>query len=143
MYSVHTFVDLIIIFFLWRIFKNVSSSTSHTKTLKIWNCETLRHQDFSFYLSSTFIYELILIKIYMNANIMNTQIFHVNKFDLNGHWRSQKVTFMIILTFTYALMDNFLSIFFFKSDYVMLSIRILKIHHISMITYIAFFWDFW
>ena len=40
------------------------------------NCETLRLRDFSFYLSSIFIYDSILIKNYMNANIMNTQIFH-------------------------------------------------------------------
>ena len=26
----------------------------------------------------------------MNANIMNTQIFHLNKYDLKGHRRSQK-----------------------------------------------------
>ena len=36
-------------------------------------------------LPNTFIYESILIKIYMNANIMNTQIFHLNKYDLKGH----------------------------------------------------------
>ena len=29
-------------------------------------------------LPNTFIYEFILIKIYMNANIMNMQIFHLN-----------------------------------------------------------------
>ena len=29
----------------------------------------------------------------MNANIMNTQIFHFIEYDLKGHWRSQKVTF--------------------------------------------------
>ena len=36
-------------------------------------------------LSSTFIYEPILIKNYMNANIMNTQIFNLIKYDLKGH----------------------------------------------------------
>ena len=51
---------------LGKIIKNVSSSTFHKK-------------DLSFYLSSTFIYEPILIKIYMNANIMNTQIFHLKR----------------------------------------------------------------
>ena len=35
--------------------------------------------------TNTFIYESILIKIYMNTNIMNTQIFHFKKYDLNGH----------------------------------------------------------
>ena len=38
-----------------------------------------------FLLPKTFIYESILIKIYINANIMNTQIFHFNKYDLKGH----------------------------------------------------------
>jgi hypothetical protein len=42
---------------------------------------------------------------------MNTQIFQPFKYDLNGDWRSQKVTFMFILTLTYVLMDNFLSLF--------------------------------
>ena len=35
------------------------------------------------------------------------------KYDLNGHWRSQKVTFRIILTLTYVLVANFWSLFFF------------------------------
>ena len=48
----------------------------------------------------------------MNANIMNTQIFNLIKYDLNGHCRSQKVTFMFILTLTYVLMDNFLTLLF-------------------------------
>ena len=65
----------------WFI-KNVSSSTSHKKTLKLRNYETVRLRDFSFYL---FIYEPILIKNYMNANIMNMQIFYLNKYDLKGH----------------------------------------------------------
>jgi hypothetical protein len=47
----------------------------------------------------------ILIKFYMNANIMNTQIV--------GNWRSQKLNFMFILTLTYVLMDKFLSNYFF------------------------------
>ena len=34
---------------------------------------------------STFIYELILMKTDMNANIMNTQILHLIKYDLRGH----------------------------------------------------------
>ena len=36
-------------------------------------------------LSTTFIYELILIEITMNANIMKTQISDKNKYDLKGH----------------------------------------------------------
>ena len=42
---------------------------------------------------------------------MNTQIFNFIKYDLNGHLRSQKVTFMFIITLTYVLMDNCLSLF--------------------------------
>ena len=38
-----------------------------------------------FLLSNIFIYELILIKIYVNANIMKTQIFYMYKDDLKGH----------------------------------------------------------
>ena len=33
----------------------------------------------------TFIYESILLRIYMNANIMNRQIFYFYKYDLKGH----------------------------------------------------------
>ena len=62
--------------------KNISSSTSHNKTLKL--------RDFSFLLSSTLIYEAILIKIYINADIMKTHIFHKMKHDLKGHIRSSK-----------------------------------------------------
>ena len=36
-------------------------------------------------LSNTFIYESMLIKNYVNANITNTEIIHVIKYDLNGH----------------------------------------------------------
>ena len=36
-------------------------------------------------LLNTFIYESILIKIYMNTNNMNMQILHLNKYDLKGH----------------------------------------------------------
>ena len=68
-------------------------------------------QEFKKIPPNTFIYESILIKLYMNDNIMNTQIFHLIKYDLNVHWRSQKVTFMFSLTLTYVLMDNFLSLF--------------------------------
>ena len=58
----------------------------------------MRLCDFSFHLSSTFIYELILIKMYMNAIIMNTQIFYQNKYDLKGQWRSQKFTLHLVLS---------------------------------------------
>ena len=42
-------------------------------------------REFKKILPNTFIYESILIKIYMNTNIMNTQIFYINKYDLKGH----------------------------------------------------------
>ena len=76
----------------------------------------------------------------MNANIVKMQIFHKIKSDLRGHSRSQIMTFLIktspflqetnaadhyeitkfdlykddiflVLTLTYVLMDNFLSLF--------------------------------
>ena len=45
-------------------------------------------------LPNTLIYESILIKIYVNTNIMNTQIFNFNNYDLKDHWRSQKVIWL-------------------------------------------------
>ena len=38
-----------------------------------------------FLLPNTFIYESILLKTYMKANIMNMQIFNLNKYDLKSH----------------------------------------------------------
>ena len=48
--------------------------------------------NFSVYstLPNTLIYESILINIYINANIMNTQLFHLNKYI--RPLRSLKVT---------------------------------------------------
>ena len=66
----------------------------HKRSLKVTKGH-LSFREFDKILPNTFIYESILIKIYMNTNIMNTQIL--------------KVTFMFILTLTYVLMDNFLS----------------------------------
>ena len=63
------------------IIKNVSSSTTHKKTPSL----RLSVRDFKKILPNTFIYESILIKIYMNTNIINTQIFYLNKYDLKGH----------------------------------------------------------
>ena len=70
---------------LYYLIKNVSSSTSHKKStslrLSLW--------EFKKILFNTFIYKSILIKIYMNANIRNTQIFHF----INIYFqRSLKVT---------------------------------------------------
>ena len=42
-------------------------------------------REFKNILPNTFINESILIKIYINANIINTKIFHLIKYDLNGH----------------------------------------------------------
>ena len=49
------------------------------------NSKTVRLRDFSFFLFSSFIYEPILIKISMNANIKETNIFHKIKYDIKGH----------------------------------------------------------
>ena len=59
--------------------KKVSSYTSHKKLpLSVFLYENL-------ILPNTFLYESILIKVYMNANIMNTQIFYITEYDLKGH----------------------------------------------------------
>ena len=81
------------------IIKNVSSSKYISQTPSL--------RKFKKSLPGTFIYESILIKIYVNANIMNTQIFHLIKYDLSGHLRSQYVIFTFILNLTYVLIDNF------------------------------------
>ena len=36
-------------------------------------------------LPNTFVYVLVLMKIYMNVNFMYMQIFHLYKYDLKGH----------------------------------------------------------
>ena len=59
--------------------------------LSVFTSFRLSLRDFKKLLPNTFIYELILIKIYMKTIIMNTQIFNFDKYDLKGHWRSQKV----------------------------------------------------
>ena len=62
--------------------------------MKHVNSETVKLRDFSFILSSTFICEPIFMKICLDANLMNTQIFVLIKFDLKSHRRLPKVTFM-------------------------------------------------
>ena len=52
-------------------------------------------RNFSFFLSNTFVYEPILLKLSMNANIVKMLIFHEIKYDLRGHSRSQIMTFLI------------------------------------------------
>ena len=58
----------------------------------------------------------------MNANIMNTQIFNLIKYDLNGHIRSQKVTFMFILTLTFVLVSYNVAIWPINLEFVILLI---------------------
>ena len=74
------------------VIKNVSSSTTHKKTpslcLSVFPSLCLSFWEFKKILPNAFIYESILIKNYMNTNIMNMQIFHFKKYDLKGHWRS-------------------------------------------------------
>ena len=70
--------------------KNVSSSTTHKKiNLSVFTSFCLpvspSFREFKKILPNTFIYESILIKIYMKTNILNTQIFYLNKYDLKGH----------------------------------------------------------
>jgi hypothetical protein len=57
----------------------------------------------------------------MNANIMNTQICMTSKV-IEG--RSQKVNFMFILTLTYVLMDNFLSLFSLRREKMSIKVGI-------------------
>ena len=53
-------------------------------TKKLQDSVTPGLRDFSFFLSSTFVYEPILLNISMNANIVKTQIFNKIKYDLKG-----------------------------------------------------------
>ena len=64
------------------------------KNIKIWKCITLLR---------TFVYEPILLKISMNANIVTTQIFHKIKYDLKGHSRSQTMTYLFKNNFFFCL----------------------------------------
>ena len=61
--------------------KNVSSSTSHKK-LRLSVCLYMNLR--KFFLTHSFM-NRNLIEIYMNFSIMNTQIFYLFKYDLNGH----------------------------------------------------------
>ena len=66
------------------IIKNVSSSTSHKKLrLSVFMSFRLSLREFKKILPNTFIYESILIEIYMNTKLMNTQIFYLNKYDID------------------------------------------------------------
>ena len=63
------------------MFKKVGSSKSHKKIMVLLD-SMIPRENFSFFLSSTFVYEQILIKISMIANIEKTQFFHEIKCDL-------------------------------------------------------------
>ena len=76
---------MIIRYLFKTVFKNVSSSTSHIKFL------TSVLTGFLDILSSTFIYQGILMKIHIASNIIKAQIYWL-KFDLRGHWRSHNLT---------------------------------------------------
>ena len=81
-YSIYFNLIVLILMFI----KNVSSSTYHKKTPSLrLSVLRLSLPEFKKILLNTFIYESILIKIYINTNIMNTQIFHLKKYDLKGH----------------------------------------------------------
>ena len=91
---IFTFLFFEILYYFFLYFVSISLfkkrkffyiSQKDSETVKIWN-------------SSTFIYKPILIKIYMNADIMNThremflyicktQFFHEMKYDLEGPMR--------------------------------------------------------
>ena len=76
------FQDIILLYFI----NHVSSSTPK-KTPSV----RLSLREFKKKFPNTFIYESILIKIYMNANIMNTQIFYflsMTSAVIEGHKRS-------------------------------------------------------
>ena len=45
--------------------------------------------------------KIFLSKLYVNVNNMKTQIFKKVKYDLQGHWRSEKGTFMLNLSITF------------------------------------------
>ena len=64
------------------MFKNISSSMSHKKSMVLLD-SMIPRENFSFFLSSTFVYEQILIKISMIANIEKMQNFHEIKCDLS------------------------------------------------------------
>ena len=78
---------------LSRKFFYISQKTSPSLRLSVF--PTLRHYDIlRKNLPSTFIYELILMKIYMNANIVKMQIVYIMMYGLRGHWKHHKVVFL-------------------------------------------------
>ena len=73
----------------------LSSSTSQKKVfMSLCLCVIKKLWDFKKNLPSTFIYDPILMKIYMNTNNLKHKFFYFIKYDLKGHWRSHKVNFL-------------------------------------------------
>ena len=95
------------VYISFSIVKKVSSSTSHKK-----NSETEKLRDFSFFFSSTLIYEPILIQISMNANRIKKPIFHKIKYDLKGYKRSHKVILKLKNIFFLRYVTSLTSILF-------------------------------
>ena len=98
-----------------HVIKSVSSSISHKKTLSV----NPSFRDFSSFLSSAFIFKLILIKISTNANIEKTQIFHFIKYDLNllGQIRfTAYFSFSLFALFLHwsLFYENVFTLFFFQ-----------------------------
>ena len=84
---------------VWFVVSDPSHLNSWIRIFKFFyitlkNSGTPWFRDFSFILSSTFVYEPIMLKISMNANIVKTQIFYKFKYDLKGHSRLQTMTFL-------------------------------------------------
>ena len=82
---IYHFITTIVIpsIYSFSFIKNASSSTSHKKTPSLRPSDCLYEILRKFFLTYSF--------IYMNTNVMNTQIFDFDKYNLKGHWRSQKV----------------------------------------------------
>ena len=93
---IHVIVSAILLYGIFKVFYNLL----YLKFVEKWIfrfafANLLKSEDFRphFTLGHTYSSHFLwidLIKIHMNANIMNTQIFHFNKYDLKGHWRWQK-----------------------------------------------------
>ena len=71
---------------------------------------------------------LILPTLFMNANIINSQIVHNIKFDLKGHWRSYNHFFLISVLFSYDFNLDIHSLrqlsFLFPTQFKTLSLKL-------------------
>ena len=130
---------------LFHLFHYEERKFFYISLKKLWDSGIMWLRYFSFFLSGTFVYEPILFKISMNANIVKTQFFIKSSTTLKvfqGHkqwpfylkihfssvyvidWLKKQMLLNImneqsltytkttfVLTLTYVLMDNFLSLF--------------------------------